>query len=89
MKTLARAAWEKVVSQLSGQAIHAANLLSGRMPDGIEDVFKAAVPAIAAALPRRLGAFPFWRGAQPFLEEMERTYALASLKGLHAFLGEP
>jgi len=32
---------------------------------------------------------PFWRGAQPFLEEMARTYALASVKGVHAFLGEP
>ncbi|MBI5522171.1 MAG: SWIM zinc finger family protein [Desulfarculus sp.] len=204
MKTLSPAAWKKVITQLSGQAIHAANLLSGRMPDDIESVFKATgqslfpaayrdlltdcscpdwsnpckhiaaayyllgeefdrdpflifklrgmprekllellgaetdvkheakvhdgsgastatgessppaeplppsaasfwalgdlpddfageavVPVLAAALPRRLGAFPFWRGAQPFLEEMERTYALASVKGLHAFLGEP
>jgi uncharacterized Zn finger protein len=203
IKTLSPDAWKKVIAQLSGQAIHAANLLSGRMPDDIEGVFKAAgqslfptayrdlvtdcscpdwsnpckhiaaayyllgeefdrdpflifklrgmsreklfellaetevkpaaatsdepgavtaggepsppaeplptnaaafwasvdlpddfageaaAPVSAAALPRRLGALPFWRGAQPFLEEMARTYALASVKGVHAFLGEP
>ena len=203
MKTLSPTAWKQVIAQLSGQAIHAASLLSGRMPADIEDVFKAAgqslfpaayrdlvtdcscpdwsnpckhiaaayyllgeefdrdpflifklrgmsreklfellaetevkpaaatpdepgavtaggepsppaeplptsaaafwatvdlpddfageaaAPVSAAALPRRLGALPFWRGAQPFLEEMARTYALASVKGVHAFLGEP
>lgn len=30
------------------------------------------VPPVAAALPRRLGGFPFWRGMEDFLEAMER-----------------
>lgn len=30
-----------------------------------------------AALPRRLGQFPFWRGSTPLLESLDRTYATA------------
>ncbi len=37
-------------------------------------------PAIAAALPKRLGNFPFWRGESPFIETMEEIYRLASAK---------
>ncbi len=36
------------------------------------------VPPVAAALPRRLGGFPFWRGKEDFLEAMERIYREAS-----------
>ena len=36
------------------------------------------VPPVAAALPRRLGGFPFWRGKDNFLEAMERIYRGAS-----------
>jgi uncharacterized Zn finger protein len=39
-------------------------------------------PAMAAALVRRLGNFPFWRGQQPFLDAMESTYEQASVRVL-------
>jgi hypothetical protein len=38
-------------------------------------------------LPRRLGNFPFWRGAERFLDALEPVYAQASQRGLEAFLG--
>jgi uncharacterized Zn finger protein len=46
------------------------------------------LPPVAAALAKRLGHFPFWRGEQAFLEEMERIYAHAARRGLEVFLGE-
>lgn len=46
------------------------------------------VPPVAAALPRRLGNFPFWRGSEGFLPAMEEIYRMASPAGLDAYLGE-
>ena len=46
-----------------------------------------AIPPVAAALPRRLGGFPFWRGSEPFLESIEPFYAASSPRGLDAVLG--
>jgi len=46
------------------------------------------IPPAAAALPRRLGNFPFWRGAEGFLDAMEGIYAAASPAGLAVLLGE-
>ncbi|HEX8201691.1 MAG TPA: hypothetical protein VF590_14505, partial [Isosphaeraceae bacterium] len=48
---------------------------------------EVAIPPIPAALPRRLGGFPFWRGRQPLLDALEPDYAAASVRGLDAFLG--
>ncbi len=42
----------------------------------------AEPPAMSAALVRRLGNFPFWRGQQPFLEAMEMVYGQASVRAL-------
>jgi uncharacterized Zn finger protein len=44
------------------------------------------VPATAAALVRRLGRFPFWRGARSLLEAVEPLYVQASSRGLDVFL---
>jgi hypothetical protein len=44
-------------------------------------------PPVAAAWPKRLGGFPFWRGEQPFLEAVEPTYRLAAQRGLDAVAG--
>jgi uncharacterized Zn finger protein len=44
-------------------------------------------PVLAAALPKRLGIFPFWRADEPFLDAMERVYQGASPIGLEVFLG--
>ena len=47
------------------------------------------VPPVAAALVKRVGKFPFWRGEEKFLEAMERTYESASPVGMDVFLGVP
>lgn len=45
------------------------------------------IPREPAALPRRLGGFPFWRGESPFLDTLGAIYAAASPRGLDVFLG--
>jgi uncharacterized Zn finger protein len=49
---------------------------------------EVAIPPVAAALPRRLGGFPFWRGRERFLDALEPVYKQAAQRGLDAFLGE-
>jgi uncharacterized Zn finger protein len=44
-------------------------------------------PPVSAALPKRLGNFPFWRGTERFLEALEPIYTQASARGLDIFLG--
>ncbi|MFH0821244.1 MAG: SWIM zinc finger family protein [Pseudomonadota bacterium] len=41
VKVLSRADWSKIIKALSEQALFAAKLLAGEMPESIEDVFKA------------------------------------------------
>jgi uncharacterized Zn finger protein len=41
-RTLDDAEWERVIDQMSSQALYAARLLSGEMPEDMEDVFSAA-----------------------------------------------
>ena len=48
----------------------------------------ARIPAISAALPKRLGSFPFWRGKESFIPALEEVYRKASPAGLDVFLGE-
>jgi uncharacterized Zn finger protein len=45
-------------------------------------------PPIPAALPKRLGNFPFWRGNERFLEAMEPVYAQAALGVQAVLIGE-
>ncbi len=47
------------------------------------------VPPVPAALPKRLGSFPFWQGEQRFLEAIEPIYAQSSPHGVNMFLAEP
>lgn len=49
---------------------------------------RAAIPEVPAALPRRLGSFPFWRGEETFIDVLEAAYEKASVAGMAAFLGE-
>jgi uncharacterized Zn finger protein len=59
---------------------------AGELPD---DLFgEVRVPPASAALPRRLGSFPFWRGGERFLDALESVYRQASQQGLAAFFGE-
>ena len=56
----------------------------------ISDDFYGEVrtPPVAAALPKRLGNFPFWRGRVRFLDAIEPVYAVASERGMGLFLGQ-
>ena len=54
-----------------------------------DDLFGAVtIPHTAAALPKRLGNFPFWRGERRFIETIEPMYSQASKLGMDAFLGD-
>ena len=46
------------------------------------------IPPVSAALPKRLGNFPFWRSRESFLSALEEIYREASPAGLNVFLGE-
>jgi uncharacterized Zn finger protein len=46
------------------------------------------IPPAPAALVRRLGGFPFWRGEEPFVPAMESIYRDAAVVGMDVFLGE-
>jgi uncharacterized Zn finger protein len=46
------------------------------------------VPPVTAALLRRLGNFPFWRGEEGFTGILESAYGDAALVGMDVFLGE-
>jgi uncharacterized Zn finger protein len=52
-----------------------------------KDVRETRIPAVPAALTKRLGALPFARGEDPSAL-LERIYRNASLGGLEVFLGE-
>lgn len=45
------------------------------------------LPAVAAALPRRLGGIPFWRGSEEFMGTMVDVYGAASDAGLNCAIG--
>ena len=54
-----------------------------------DDFFgEVSIPSVSAALPKKLGSFPFWRGKERFLDAMETVYSKASPVGLNVFLGE-
>jgi uncharacterized Zn finger protein len=46
------------------------------------------IPLLPAALPKRIGNFPFWRGEERFLDAIEPIYIQASQLGMNVFLGE-
>jgi uncharacterized Zn finger protein len=52
-----------------------------------DDFFgEVRIPPMPAALPKRLGSFPFWRGEERFLDAMDKIYAQASPAGLNVFI---
>jgi len=52
-----------------------------------DDVFaEVRIPPVTAALPKRLGSFPFWRGEQRFLDAIDPIYIQGSLRGMDLFL---
>jgi uncharacterized Zn finger protein len=57
----------------------------GSLPD---EVFgEIRVPPMPAALVKRLGNFPFWRGEERFPSAIEPVYTQASARGVDVFLG--
>jgi uncharacterized Zn finger protein len=58
----------------------------GALPDDLYG--EVQIPPASAALPKRLGAFPFWRGGERFLYAVQTVYRQASQQGLAAFRGE-
>jgi uncharacterized Zn finger protein len=59
---------------------------SGKLPD---DFFgEVRLPPVSAAMPKRLGKFPFWRGSEHLLDAIAPVYAQAASRGLDVFLGE-
>jgi uncharacterized Zn finger protein len=55
-------------------------------PGAEEDLGEVRIPSVTAALPRRLGSFPFWRGTEDFLPWLEEVYRQASPAGMAVFL---
>lgn len=51
------------------------------------DEREVSIPRVPAALVRRLGSFPLWRGRENFLDSLERVYSDASSSGLDVYLG--
>ena len=52
-----------------------------------DDLFaEVRIPPVTAALPKRLGSFPFWRGEQRFLDAIDPIYIQASPHGMDLFL---
>ncbi|MBI1918054.1 MAG: SWIM zinc finger family protein [Planctomycetes bacterium] len=55
---------------------------------GDDLVGEVAAPPVSAALPQRLGGFPFWRGQERLLDVLKPAYQAASSQGLDVVLGE-
>lgn len=74
------------VSALENQPLEFSAFGGGEdLPD---DLFgEVSLPEVPAALPKRLGSFPFWRGKAPFFEALEPLYLQAAPAGLDVFLG--
>ncbi|MEP7270906.1 MAG: SWIM zinc finger family protein [Acidobacteriota bacterium] len=45
------------------------------------------LPSVAAALPKRLGNFPFWRGDERFLDALEAVYSKSASRALDVIGG--
>jgi uncharacterized Zn finger protein len=58
---------------------------AGAIPEDLTG--EAPVTPVGAALPRRLGKFPFWRGSQGFFEFLEAVYARASAQAAETLTG--
>ncbi|HEY5658735.1 MAG TPA: SWIM zinc finger family protein [Myxococcota bacterium] len=54
-----------------------------------DDHREVRIPAVAAALPKRLGGLSFWHGEQDLTALLERIYRNASVAGLDVFVGAP
>ena len=67
-------------------ADHAGFWNGAGLPQGF--LGEVRIPPVSAALPKRMGAFPFWRGEERFFDALEAIYLQAATRGLDVFLGE-
>jgi len=58
----------------------------GRDDPRAELLGEVRIPPVSAALLRRLGSFPFWRGEEDFADVLEDTFREAAPKGMDVFL---
>ena len=78
---------QPATSELPGEPLAADADAFWRGGDLPADLFgEVCAPPVNAALPKRLGNFPFWRGSERFLEALEPVYTQASARGLGLFL---
>ncbi|MEK6718577.1 MAG: SWIM zinc finger family protein [candidate division NC10 bacterium] len=59
----------------------------GQEGTGGDSLGEVRIPPVAAALLRRLGNFPFWRGEEAFADVLEGIYREAAVVGMDVFLG--
>ncbi|HSB72287.1 MAG TPA: SWIM zinc finger family protein [Candidatus Methylomirabilis sp.] len=59
----------------------------GKEAPSEESFGEVRIPAVPAALVKRLGSFPFWRGEENFVPALERVYRGAAAVGMDVFLG--
>jgi uncharacterized Zn finger protein len=57
----------------------------GPVPEGMWGAMQT--PTTPAAIVKRLGNFPFWRGEEKFLSAIEPLYVNASMRGVEVLLG--
>ena len=60
----------------------------GREGSSRLQVTRAGIPSMPAALPRRLGVFPFWRSEEAFMDALDAIYKDASGAGMAHFLAD-
>lgn len=58
----------------------------GRVPD--DWCGEVSEPPVSAALLKRLGKFPFWRGKDNFQDSLEPVYKQSSVSALEIFIGD-
>ena len=74
--------------QLPGEPLSADPAIFWAKGSPADDVIgEVQTPPVSAALPKRLGNFPFWRGQERFLDALELLYRQASQRGLEVLLG--
>ncbi|MBI3121064.1 MAG: SWIM zinc finger family protein [candidate division NC10 bacterium] len=59
----------------------------GQDGTGGDSLGEVRIPPVTAALLRRLGNFPFWRGEEAFADVLEGIYREAAVLGMDVFLG--
>lgn len=87
-KTVIQAQAESEGEPLSVPLPHATDAFWGKDDPRGDVPGEVRIPPVTAALLRRLGSFPFWRGEEGFADAMEGIYRKASTAGLDVFLGE-